>query len=98
VEELYGDTKDDEWKAAEVLRLKSEQGVMPVTEPGVGKEQSATGDSAIKALNGAQITALLRIVESQKAGQLSRDAAIAMAVSTLGVPEEKAIKFIEEVS
>lgn len=27
VEELYGDTKDDEWKKEEVIRIKSEQGI-----------------------------------------------------------------------
>jgi len=98
VEELYGDTKDKEWKLAEVLRLKTEQGVMATTEPGVGNEPAAGSESAIRTLNGAQIQALLKIVESQKSGELSRSAAISMAVSTLGVPEDKAISFIEEVS
>lgn len=37
VEELYGDTKDDEWKAAEVARLKAEQGIAVVEEPVVNK-------------------------------------------------------------
>lgn len=35
VDELYGDTKDDEWKKAEVARLKAEQGIATVEEPGV---------------------------------------------------------------
>ena len=33
VDELYGDTKTDEWKAAEVERIKSEQGVEEMPEP-----------------------------------------------------------------
>ncbi len=33
VDELYGDTKDDDWKAAEVERIKSEQGVAELSEP-----------------------------------------------------------------
>lgn len=33
IDELYGDTKTDEWKAAEVERIKSEQGVENVPEP-----------------------------------------------------------------
>lgn len=33
VEELYGDTRDDEWKAAEVERIKAEQGVQETSEP-----------------------------------------------------------------
>ena len=35
VEELYGDSKDDDWKAEEVARLKVEQGIAAVEEPGV---------------------------------------------------------------
>ena len=36
VEELYGDTRDNEWKAEEVARLKAEQGQMSVEAPTVG--------------------------------------------------------------
>lgn len=36
VEELYGDTRDREWKQQEVQRLKAETGVMEITEPTVG--------------------------------------------------------------
>lgn len=35
VEELYGDTKDDEWKKAEVERIKTERGIETVDEPAV---------------------------------------------------------------
>ena len=35
VEELYGDSRDDEWKKEEVTRLKAEQGIAEVKEPGV---------------------------------------------------------------
>ena len=35
VEELYGDSKDDEWKQEEITRLKAEQGVTELNEPGV---------------------------------------------------------------
>ena len=35
VDELYGDTKDDDWKKEEVARLKAEQGIATVEEPGV---------------------------------------------------------------
>ncbi len=38
VEELYGDSKDDEWKAEEVKRLKAEQGIVTVEEPAVNME------------------------------------------------------------
>ena len=33
VEELYGDTRDDEWKKEEVARLKAEQGIADVEDP-----------------------------------------------------------------
>lgn len=35
VDELYGDTKDENWKTEEVARLKAEQGVVEMNEPGV---------------------------------------------------------------
>ena len=38
IEELYGDTKDDSWKAEEVQRLKNEQGISEVEEPRVNTE------------------------------------------------------------
>lgn len=38
VEELYGDTKDDEWKKEEVARLKIEQGIADMEEPAVNLE------------------------------------------------------------
>lgn len=37
VEELYGATRDKEWKRQEVARLKAEQGVIEMEEPDVGK-------------------------------------------------------------
>ena len=38
VEELYGDSRDDEWKAEEVARLKAEQGLVEMDEPMVASE------------------------------------------------------------
>lgn len=37
VEELYGDSKDAEWKKEEVARLKAEQGIADVDEPGINQ-------------------------------------------------------------
>lgn len=45
VDELYGDDREDGWKKAEVLRLKSEQGLLDVDEPAVN------ADSLIKDLD-----------------------------------------------
>lgn len=39
VDELYGDSKDEKWKADEVARLKAEQGIIDMgEEPSVGNE------------------------------------------------------------
>lgn len=38
VDELYGDSKDDDWKAEEVTRLKAEQGISETEEPAVNTE------------------------------------------------------------
>lgn len=35
VEELYGDSKDESWKQEEIARLKAEQGIAEVEEPGI---------------------------------------------------------------
>ena len=35
VEELYGDSKDEKWKQEEVARLKAEQGIQDLEEPGI---------------------------------------------------------------
>lgn len=45
VEELYGDSKDDDWKAEEVARLKTEQGIQVVEEPTINSE---LGDFQLK--------------------------------------------------
>ena len=38
VDELYGDTKDDDWKKEEVARILEEEGVAQVEEPAVNLE------------------------------------------------------------
>lgn len=38
VEELYGDTKDEKWKAEEVKRLKYERGILETEEPAVNAD------------------------------------------------------------
>lgn len=41
VEELYGDTKTEEWKNEEVARLKAEQGIVTVEEPSINLNAGA---------------------------------------------------------
>lgn len=52
VDELYGDTKDEEWKKEEVARLKAEQGIAEEEEPALNLEGENTdeGDSGEKGL------------------------------------------------
>lgn len=38
IDELYGDSKDEEWKKIEVARIKAEQGIAEVEEPGLNLE------------------------------------------------------------
>lgn len=109
VEELYGDTRDDEWKAEEVARLKAEQGIAEVQEPDVNSQiddfsldldndinNKSDSTAATNRLNGAQIGSLLNIIQSYTTGTISRNAAISIVTSTLGVSREDAEAFIEE--
>mgnify|MGYP001508898249 CR=1 FL=1 len=38
VDELYGDTKDDEWKQEEIARIKAEQGISDMEEPALNMQ------------------------------------------------------------
>lgn len=38
VDELYGDSKDNEWKVKEVARLKAEQGIIALEEPAINMD------------------------------------------------------------
>ena len=52
VEELYGDSKDEDWKSEEVARLKTEQGIMEIDEPAVNTE---TGEFKIGFQAGGEV-------------------------------------------
>lgn len=58
VDELYGDTKDETWKKEEVARLKAEQGIAAVEEPGVnntsGSFQVNVKDGELNASKGGK--------------------------------------------
>lgn len=41
VDELWGASKDDAWKAQEVARIKAERGIEEVEEPGIGEQEGA---------------------------------------------------------
>lgn len=40
IEELYGDSKDDEWKAQELARLREEQGIVEMQEPSINQDNN----------------------------------------------------------
>lgn len=109
VEELYGDTRDEEWKKEEVARLKAEQGIAEVQELEINTQieefpldlngNTNTEENQItnnNKLNGAQIGSLLSIIQSYTTGTISRNAAISIVTSSLGIPREEAEAFIEE--
>lgn len=58
--------------------------------------EADTGEAKINLLNGAQIQALTGIVQSYNKGDLSRNAAITLAVSSLGISRDNAEAIIEE--
>ena len=41
VDELYGDDKDEKWKAEEVRRIKAEKGIIEMPEPAVNNDKPA---------------------------------------------------------
>lgn len=95
VDEMYGDTLTDDEKAEEVLRIKAENGGMQTNEPTMQNVDEIEGTSSTT-LNGAQINSMLGVVRSVAAGELSRNAAISIITSTLGVSRENAEQFIDE--
>lgn len=100
VEELWGDAKDETWKLEEVARLKEAQGLVTAEEPFVGQEAiegpEAESTGSTERLNGAQVSSLLSVVKMAKEGGLSRNEALSIAVSTLGISREAAESFIED--
>lgn len=53
VDELYGDTKDDEWKQEEIARLKAEQGISDMEEPALNMQADGfTVDGADNSFTG----------------------------------------------
>ncbi|UMZ01808.1 capsid protein [Roseburia rectibacter] len=48
VEELYGDSRDEQWKMEEIARLKAEQGIQDVEEPGIDMDVLDIEDEDMK--------------------------------------------------
>ena len=52
VDELYGDSKDEEWKEQEIARLKAEQGIQQMQEPAVNQTGMPLGDEEMQRSDG----------------------------------------------
>ena len=104
VEELYGDSMTEEEKALEVARIKEQSGIVTMEEPEVGVDGKGTtegeevteGSKGTSLLNGAQIQSMLKVIDSVKAGTITRSSAISIITSSLGIPTEVAETFMEE--
>lgn len=105
IDELYGDTKDDAWKAVEAGRIRELRGITTMDEPRL--VDSSKPDDIIEgdvidavpasvSLNGAQMQSLLKIVEAVKAGTLSNAAAIALIGSSLPLTPEQAGNILQD--
>ena len=101
VDELYGDTKTEEWKQEEINRLNARDGVETMEEPalnmdGLEMEQGTNKEAgSTSTLNGAQITSLMGIIKMVKEGSVTRSEAISIVTATLGISKEAAESFIE---
>ena len=81
----------------EIQRLREEQGIAEMEEPTIENVKlDSIKPSSTTNLNGAQITSMMGIIKSVKAGELSRANAINIITSTLGVSKEVAETFIDE--
>lgn len=106
VEEMWGDSRTEEWKAEEVALIKTQTGVMAAEEPAlsepVGSEPAPAGvnaaiDSTItKTLNGAQTQSLINIVMQYKSGVLSENQALQIISVSIGIPVDQARSLLLE--
>lgn len=79
VDELYGDTKTEEWKQEEINRLNTRDGVETMEEPalnmdGLEVEQGTNKEAgATSTLNGAQITSLMGDYKDGERGKCDKE-------------------------
>ncbi len=62
----------------------------------VGAAQKDIKENVGVTLNGAQVASLIGVVKSVKAGEISREAAIALITASFGMTEEQAKKLLAE--
>lgn len=96
VEEIWGDSKDENWKNEEVARVKAQQGIAELTEPTFGGDIPQQAEASAATLNGAQISSLMNMIAMVKAGTITRSEGIAIVTSTLGISREVAEGYFEQ--
>ena len=62
VDELYGDSKDEDWKKEEVARLKAEQGIVDIEEPAVNYDAEMNTGNATDTNVGTNTNAQEQVV------------------------------------
>lgn len=95
VREMYGDSLDEKEILAEVARIKEESGLAEATTNPLMDTQPK-GSAYIATLNGAQVQSVLKVTEQLKSGTVSREGAIALLTSTLGISKENAQAILQE--
>lgn len=98
VEEMYGDSKTEDWKAKEVQRIKEEKGIVSIPEKSELDDIPPidSNNATAQLLNGTQITSLMSIISMIKAKEITRNEGLSIMTSTLGITRENAEKFVEE--
>ena len=103
VDEMWGDSKDEEWKIEEVKRIKEQSGLIQADEPMLGSENmsidnlSENDDSKveIRALNGAQTQSLIGIMSQYTAKAITEGQAIKLIATAVGVTVDEAKKILD---
>lgn len=97
VDELYGDTKTEEWKQEEIKRLNARDGIEEIEEPELNTQGlDIEEEGGREKLNGAQIASLMSVISMVKEGVVTRTEGISVISSTLGISREIAETYFEE--
>lgn len=104
VEEMWGDSRTQEWKEREVALIKAQSGVAMAEEPALEQGASAEptevneviDETIAKTLNGAQTQSLINIVMQYKSGVLSENQALQIISTSIGVPVDQARALLAE--
>lgn len=97
VDTMYGDSLTKEEKEIEIKLLKEEAGIIQKDEPAINQDLNLKeSDGSTLSLNGAQIASMIKVIQSVKTGDISRNSAISIINSSLGISKDVAESFIEK--